>query len=69
MAKRDTTRYQLKGPGGKILKPGITGRTLEERRQEQVPKYGEDIKIVKIGPKVTKETALKWERNGGKRLK
>ena len=68
MAKRDTTRYQLKGPGGKIVKRGQTSRTLGERHGEQKEKYGEDTSIVKIGPKVSKKTALKWERDGGKRI-
>ena len=68
MAKRDTTRYQLKGTGGKILHRGQTGRTLGERHGEHKEKYGEDIHIVKVGPKVSKKTALKWERDGGKRI-
>ncbi len=68
MAKRDTIRYQLKGPGGEILHRGQTGRDLEERRREHIPEYGENTRIVKIGPKVSKETALEWERGGGKRL-
>lgn len=67
MEKRDTTRYQLKRSGGKILHRGQTGRTLEERHDELKEQYGEDTSIVKIGPKVSKKTALQWERDGGKR--
>ncbi len=69
MAKRDTTRYQHKEPGGNILHPGITQRTLEEREREHKRNYGENTYSVKIGPKVSKESALKWERDGGKRLR
>lgn len=68
MAKRDTTRYQLKGPGGKILHRGQTGRSLGERHGEQKEKYGKGSRIVKIGPKVSRKTALKWERDGGTRV-
>ena len=68
MAKRDTIRYQVKKPGGEIAHRGITQRPLEERFDEHKKEYGEDISIMKIGPKVTKETALDWERRGGKRV-
>jgi len=68
MAKRDTIRYQLKKPGGEIAHRGITQRTLEERHSELKEEYGEDTSIVQVGPKVTKETALDWERSGGKRI-
>lgn len=68
MAKRDTTRYQLKKQGGKIVHRGQTGRSLEERKEEHKEEYGKNTSIVKVGPKVTKKTALDWERKGGKRL-
>jgi len=68
MAERDTIRYQLKKPGGRIIHPGITQRTLEERHSEHKRNFGKDTRIVKIGLKVTKKSALAWERAGGKRL-
>lgn len=68
MATRDTTRYQLKGIGGKILHRGQTGRALGERHSEHKEQYGEDTRIAKVDPKVPKKTALRWERDGGKRI-
>jgi hypothetical protein len=67
MAKRDTTRYHLKEPGGRIVHRGITDRHLEEREQEHQAEYP-GTTATKIGPKVTRESALRWEREGGKRL-
>ncbi len=66
--ERNTTRYQAKAPGGKILRRGITSRPLEERDSEHQRNYGNNIRIVKIGPKVCRDSALRWEREGGKRL-
>lgn len=68
MAKRPTARYQLKGPRGKILHRGITDRELSERRGEHIPKFGDDTAIVQIGLRVSRQTALDWERDGGTRL-
>ncbi len=68
MAKRGTTRYQLKKSGGKVVHRGQTGRTLGERHGEHKEQFGKDTSIVKVGPKVSKKTALKWERDGGKRI-
>jgi hypothetical protein len=66
--ERDTTRYQFKKPGGKIVHRGITDRTLEDRQREHQRDYGNNIRIVKIGPKVCRDSGLRWEREGGKRL-
>jgi len=63
---RDTYRYHFI-KGGKIVHRGETD-DLDRREAELRVKYGGGH-IVQIGPKVTKETALKWERNGGKRLR
>jgi hypothetical protein len=65
---RNTTRYQAKQPGGKIVHRGITSRPLEERHREHKRNYGEDVRIVKMGPKVCRCSGLRWEREGGKRL-
>jgi hypothetical protein len=66
MARR-TTRYQLKWPGGRIAHRGITDRTLEERWGEHQASFPGTY-IVPIGPKVSRESALRWERKGGKRI-
>lgn len=66
MAERKTSRYHIKC-GNKIVHRGITDdpdRRLSEHRR----RYGSDVKMVKIGPRVTRESALRWEREGGKRL-
>lgn len=66
MARR-TIRYQLKWPGGRIAHRGVTDRALEERWREHQARYP-DTYIVPIGPKVSRESALRWERDGGKRI-
>jgi len=66
MAERTTIRYHVK-KGGKIVHRGQTSRSLDERGEEHKGNYGKKVHIVKIGPKVTKKSALKWERDGGKR--
>lgn len=67
MTRRNSARYQLKWPGGKIAHRGISGRPLEERwREHQIEYLG--TYIVQISPRVTLESALRWEREGGKRL-
>lgn len=66
MAIRDTYRYHIKR-GNKILHRGITDN-LNRRHGEHKTRYGNDVKIVKIGHKVSRESALKWERDGGKKI-
>ncbi len=66
--KRNTTRYQLKKPGGEIVHRGITDRTLEDRHREHQRDYGNNTRIAKVGPKVSRDSGLRWEREGGKRL-
>ena len=68
MAQRNTTRYHLKKPGGRIVHRGITKRSLEERHAELKQEYGDDTTIVPIGPRVTWESGLDWENEGGKRI-
>ena len=64
MAERDTYKYQLK-KGGKIVHSGITNdlNPREAEHQERFP----GTKLKQVGRRVTKESALKWERQGGKR--
>ncbi|WP_367391882.1 hypothetical protein [Lewinella sp. LCG006] len=66
MANRNTNRYHIKC-GNKILHRGITN-DLERRHKEHRQRYGGDVIIVKIGPKVSRESALRWEREGGRRV-
>ena len=64
--ERDTNRYHVKR-GNKILHRGITN-DLCRRYGEHRRRYGQDVCIVKVGPAVTRESALRWEREGGKRI-
>ena len=62
---RDTYRYHLK-VGNEILHRGVTNdlQRRESEHQEEHP----GSRIVQIGPVVTRETGLEWERNGGKKI-
>ncbi|MDP6513022.1 MAG: hypothetical protein QF878_07540 [SAR202 cluster bacterium] len=64
MAERDTYKYQLK-KGGKIVHRGITN-DLDRRQQEHQDEYP-NSRIKQVGRQTTREAALKWEREGGKR--
>ena len=63
---RKTIRYQLKWPDGKIAHRSITDHTLGEWWGEHQARYPGTY-IVPIGPRVSHESALRWERDGGKR--
>jgi len=67
MATRNTAKYHLKRPGGKIAHRGITERPLEQRWREHQDKYPGTY-IMQVGPRVSRESGLRWERDGGKRL-
>lgn len=64
MAERNTYKYQLK-QGHKTVHKGITYdlERREAQHQEQFP----GSRIKQVGRRVSRETALKWERDGGKR--
>ena len=62
---RDTYKYQIKR-GNKIIHRGITN-DLDRRHGEHKRTYGDDVKIIQIGRRVTRDSGLAWERNGGKR--
>lgn len=64
MAERDTYKYQLK-KGGKVVHRGITNDLNRREAEHQVQYPGTTLK--QEGRKVTRESALKWERQGGKR--
>ena len=60
---RNFIRYQVRVKG-KIVHGGITERPLEERfveHQQEWPK----ATIKQVGPKVTEQTALDWEKKKG----
>ena len=60
---RDTYRYHFK-VGNKIVHRGITNE-LDRRAREHQQNWPQGS-IKQIGTKVTRQTALKWERDGGK---
>ena len=64
MAKRDTYKYQLK-KGGKVVHRGITYDLA--RREAEHQKGYPATHIKQVGRQTTREAALKWEREGGKR--
>ena len=64
MSNRNTFKYHFK-KGNKVIHRGITN-DLERREREHQAKYG-DGSISQIGNRTTRDAALRWERNGGKR--
>jgi len=63
--ERSTAKYHLIRDR-KIVHRGITDRPLQEREGEQQEEFpGGHIK--QIGRRTTREKALEWEREGGKR--
>ena len=64
MAERDTYKYQLK-QGRKTIYMGIT-YDLKRREAQHQMKYPGSV-IEQVGRRVSREAALKWEREGGKR--
>lgn len=61
---RDTYKYHLKY-GKLVVHRGITN-DLYRREQEHQVKYPGSL-ISQVGRRSTRETALAWERNGGRR--
>ena len=64
-SRRDTYRYHFK-VGNRIVHRGIT-RNLEQREEQHQRRWGGG-RIVKIGRMVTWDTALAWERAGGRQI-
>jgi hypothetical protein len=63
--ERKTVKYHLI-KNRKVVHRGITDRPLEDREYEHQEAYpGSHTK--QIGRRTTREKALEWERNGGKR--
>ena len=64
MTERNTYKYHLK-KGREVVHRGITN-DLDRREAEHQQDYpGAEIK--QIGRRTTREAALRWEREGGKR--
>ena len=61
---RDTYKYHVK-VGGKIVYRGIT-KNLERRGAEHKARRPSSH-IAQVGRRTTREKALEWEREGGKR--
>lgn len=65
MADRDTYRYHMK-QGNSIVHRGVTNDL--ERREAEHQQEHPGAHIEQIGQRVTRDSALRWEREGGKRL-
>lgn len=63
--ERNTVKYHLKRSNN-IVHRGITDRPLEEREREHQQQFPR-TKITQVGRRTTREKALEWERNGGKK--
>lgn len=61
---RDTYKYHLKS-GRQIVHRGITN-DLSRRKKEHLTQHP-GSRIRQVGRRTTREAALEWERNGGKR--
>lgn len=59
MSKRDTNRYKLT-QDGKVLQYGVTDNP-ERRKQEHKEDGKQFSRMEVVGPKVTRETAERWE--------
>ena len=67
MAKRrTTTRYRVENGRGKEVWVGITVDP-ERREQEHQRRFGSGSTLIPEGPKVTPETARKWEEEQGEK--
>ena len=64
MTERDTQKYQVK-QGHKVVHRGIT-YDLARREAEHQQDYP-GSRIEQVGRRTTREAAIKWEREGGKR--
>jgi len=64
MVKRGTYKYHMK-VGNRIVHRGITN-DLDRREQEHQQNWS-NAHISKVGNVTTREAALKWEQEGGKK--
>lgn len=61
---RDTYKYHLK-TGRQIIHRGITDDLSRRKHEHQINHPRSRIR--QVGRRTTREAALEWERNGGKR--
>ena len=61
---RDTYKYHLK-IGNKVVYRGITNDLRRREAEHQERFHGS--RLEQVGRKTTRDSALKWERDGGKR--
>ncbi len=64
MAERDTHKYQLK-EGRRVVYRGITYDLARRAAEHRVDFPKATLK--QVGRCITRDAALKWERNGGRR--
>ena len=64
MAKRNVAKYHL-WEDGKVAHRGITNDLARREREHQAEHPGSHIS--QVGRRTTREAALRWEREGGKR--
>lgn len=62
--QRDTYKYHLK-QGKKVVHRGVTNN-LARREAEHKERFP-DSHIVQVGHRTSRDAALKWEREGGKK--
>lgn len=60
MSRRSITRYTMRGSGNRINKFGVTGNPARREGENRRAGNGKSMRIE--GPKVTKQSALNWER-------
>ncbi len=58
---RNTQRYHITDKHGNILHRGITN-DADRRLQEHQRAFGQTVNMQKVGPKVTRRSAIAWER-------
>ena len=63
-SQRDTYKYHVK-EGKKVVHRGVTNDLI--RRETEHKERFPDSHIEQIGRRTSREAALKWEREGGKR--
>ena len=64
MPERDTYKYQLR-QGNRIVHRGVTNN-LDRREGEHQAEYP-GASIHQVGRRTTRQRALQWEREGGRR--
>ncbi len=62
MTERNYARYIVLNNRGREIDCGITRREISVRERERRREHGNSqLRLQKVGPRVTKQTALAWE--------